>query len=90
MPSILLAENLAFYVNGAVKLTSSFTTLVDAIIFLKKTYPALHQSLFDENGQVRDSVNFYLNSQPVTEHLHEPIPMHELDCLEIVTTIDDI
>lgn len=84
MVSILLSESLSNHVNGAVKLTSSFKTLVEVIDYLKKTYPGLYKALINDKGEVKDDVAFYLNSQPVTEHLREPIPLHEKDCLEIV------
>lgn len=89
MPSILLAESLSKHVNGAVKLTGSFKNLIEVINFLNHIYPSLYEALFNKQGEVNENVTFYLNSEPVTHLLSEAIPLHEKDCLEIVTTVEE-
>lgn len=63
------------------------TDLASAIVELDAMYPGFKDRLLDENGELRQFVNIYLNDEDVRLGSGLGAPLHEKDEISIVPAV---
>jgi molybdopterin synthase sulfur carrier subunit len=65
--SILIPGPLREYCGGASTLSSSASSVRDALVDLERTHPALHRNLCDETGAVRRHIGVFVNTSHIRD-----------------------
>ena len=75
------------FTDGVPKLDTSATTIADALNELTSRYPALSKHVRDDQGQIRQFLNVYLNDEDIRFLSGESTPLKEGDRLLLVPSI---
>jgi molybdopterin synthase sulfur carrier subunit len=75
------------FTEGAPKVDSAATTVADALNELTKKFPALARHVRDEQGQIRQFLNVYLNEEDIRFLGGESCPLKEGDRVLLVPSI---
>ena len=73
--------------DGHVTVDVEATDLVGAIVALDAQYPGFKDRLLDENGDLRQFVNIYLNDEDIRFLNQLDTPLHEGDVLSILPAL---
>lgn len=84
MAAVVLSSVLHAYVNQQDKLDIQGKTLFTVMIKMIQTYPSLRRQLFDVNGELTKTMNFYLNDKNIPEKNWENIPVKASDKISIL------
>ena len=75
------------FTEGAPKVDSAATTVADALNDLTTKFPALARHVRDEQGQIRQFLNVYLNEEDIRFLGGESCPLKEGDRVLLVPSI---
>ena len=75
------------FTDGIPKLASSASTVAEALDELTTRYPALSRHVRDDQGQVRQFLNVYLNEEDIRFLGGESCPLKDGDRVLIVPSI---
>lgn len=84
MAAVILSSILHEYANKQDKLEIKGKTLFAVMIQMIQSYPNLRRQLFDINGELTKSMNFYLNDKNIPEKNWENIPVKASDKISIL------
>jgi hypothetical protein len=83
MASVVLASPLSQYTNNQSHLEIPGQTLFKIFINLIQDFPELRMQLFDVQGELIDSIHFYLNKNTVTKKHWQNIPVKNQDVISL-------
>lgn len=75
------------FTDGTPKLESGAQTVADALKDLVTRYPALSRHVRDDDGQIRQFINIYLNDEDIRFLSGESSPLKDGDKLLLVPSI---
>lgn len=75
------------FTDGSPKLESRAQTVADALNELVTRYPALSRHVRDDDGQIRQFINVYLNDEDIRFLSGESSPLKDGDKLLLVPSI---
>jgi molybdopterin synthase sulfur carrier subunit len=75
------------FTEGAPRVDSAATTVADALNELTTKFPALARHVRDEQGQIRQFLNVYLNEEDIRFLGGESCPLKEGDRVLLVPSI---
>ena len=75
------------FTEGAPKVDSAATTVADALNDLTTKFPAMARHVRDEQGQIRQFLNVYLNEEDIRFLGGESCPLKEGDRVLLVPSI---
>ena len=75
------------FTDGVPKLDSAASTIADALNDLTTRYPALSKHVRDDQGQIRQFLNVYLNDEDIRFLNGESTPLKPGDRLLLVPSI---
>lgn len=75
------------FTDGAPKVDSGATTVAEALNELVAKFPALSRHVRDEQGQIRQFLNVYLNEEDIRFLSGESSPLKDGDKLLLVPSI---
>jgi sulfur-carrier protein len=75
------------FTDGEPKVSSSGTTVAEALSDLTAKYPALSRHVRDEQGQIRQFLNVYLNEEDIRFLNGESSPLKDGDRVLLVPSI---
>lgn len=75
------------FTDGSPKLESRAQTVADALNELVTRYPALSRHVRDDDGQIRQFINVYLNDEDIRFLNGESSPLKDGDKLLLVPSI---
>jgi sulfur-carrier protein adenylyltransferase/sulfurtransferase len=87
MPKISIPTALRQYVKGEAVVTVKGNTIGEALVSLTAQFPELKNHLFDNNGRLRNFVNFYINDEDIRYQQQEDTPIKENDEISIIPSI---
>jgi adenylyltransferase/sulfurtransferase len=88
MPAkILIPTALTNFTQGKDSITVAGSTVRDALASLVSEHPALKKHLYNDQGQLRNFVNLYLNDEDIRYMEKDATPVKDGDVLSIVPSI---
>jgi hypothetical protein len=84
MATVVLSSTLTQYTQQRSQLEISGKTLFGVVLKMIQEYPALRPHLFDINGELTKTMNYYLNEDDIPEKHWQNVPVRRDDVFSIL------